>query len=408
MTGQIKQVFEKDCPNLKINRRLLKTIYEIRTGFMNRNEDHVNFFTGNLLGVHPVRYRTVDRDQWFEEVLGAYDDTLSEDLRKVDAIDPSWVRASDAVNNSCIWLIHRIHNESSLSTKDREQGKKDVMLMLLYKFLTSILSHYFPYPADKNVATATYEALSRKYELKQLGSWQAYLEHRAEAILSKNSIHYTTYVRMNDDDAVVYMISDIQKRLRDVIKKMKTLFNKVKEENVRISTTGSMVEIEGEVELADTIRDQSAIVRYLKEVIRDRPTFIRMELVNAIGGIQQTMPEKHLVEALEYCSDNFGRGGDRKVEELVDDTLQHVFSYISENESVMSANSPLPKLMVDLRNTYMASRMSDEQLIRMRDTSEKIVKNAISSRNKAVIASVRTGLQLYIVLRSFARQYYQN
>ena len=44
--------------------------------------------------------------------------------------------------------------------------------------------------------------------------------------------------------------------------------------------------------------------------------------------------------------------------------------------------------------------------MRMRTQGEAIVKKAIKSRNPSVVASVRTGVMLYLVLRTFAMQHY--
>ncbi len=406
MAKNIRGVFEEYCGDIKIDRRFVRMLRQMRLAFVNRNSDHVQFFGGNLLGVYPVRYRTSDREQWYDEVLEANESDLVKAVKDLDSIDPTWVRASDPVNLSVVWLMYRIHNSSALSARDKEQGLMDVLLMLQYKFISSIMSHFFPYPADHAVAVATYEALSRKFDLKKYGSWQALLEARAEAIMARSSIHYTTYTKMTDDDAVVYMVSDIQARLREIVKKTSAVFYRVKEQNLRISSTSSTIEIDGMSEILDRQRDHSRYTRYLHSIITDKPTFIRQELVDVVGDVLHTMPERYLKETLEYCSDNYGAKGDKRIEKLIDETLLHAYEYLSNNRGVMSGPSDLGSLITKLRNIYMASRMSDPVLIGMRDLAEGIVKDSISSRNKAVMASVRTGLQIYLILRAFSMNHY--
>lgn len=407
MSDTIKGVFDKYVGDLKIDRRFIKQINQIRIGFVNRNNDHLEFFSGNLLGVNPVRYRTSDREEWFDEVLEVDEIDVAEALVKLDSIDSSWVRAKDPVNMSCIWLLHQIHNSRNLSPKDKERGLTDVVLMLQYKFLSSVMAHYFPYPADQEVAKATYEALSQKFDIKRHGSWQALLESRTESILSPNSIHYNTYTKMRNDADVIYMVSDIQARLKEVVKKMTQVFHRVKEQNLRISSTSSVIELDGVSETLDRSRDHTRYTRYIHEIISDKPSFVRGELVEVVGGVLHTMPEKLLTEALEYCSDNYGRRGDPNVAKLVDEVLLHAFAYLSENQGVMASPSDLVGLVGKLKNLYMASRMSDPALISMRELSEKIIGRSVTSRNKAVLASVRTGLQIYIVLRAFSMKHYQ-
>lgn len=408
MSKTVKQIFEENCDRVTINRRLVQQIRELRVGFVNRNEDHLAFFSGNLLGVHPIRFRTVDRQRWFDEILEVDEVDLKEDLKNVDYIDPDWVRVNDVMNLSCIWLLYRIQN-SSLSRRDKEDGLKDTLLMFQYKLLSSIMAHYFPYPADQATAVATYEALSRKFEIKQHGSWQALLEHRCEMILDRDSIHYDTYQDMDGRKSdVPYMVNDIQQRLREIVKKYTAIFVKVKEENLRITSTSTVIELDGETDIVERTRDHTDYTKYLKDLIHDKLTFIRQELVDVISDAMHTMNPEHLYQVLDYCSDNFGRRGDRNIEPLVDETLLHAYHYISENRGVMASPSDLAGLIGKLKNLYSASRMSDPQLIKMRDLAEKIVKRSVRSRNSAAQASVRTGLQLYIVLRSFARNYYTN
>ena len=54
----------------------------------------------------------------------------------------------------------------------------------------------------------------------------------------------------------------------------------------------------------------------------------------------------------------------------------------------------------------MASRSTDEDLMMLREYGEKIVKVGTSTKNPTIIAAVRTGLLLYIVLRGFTMHHY--
>jgi hypothetical protein len=374
---------------------------------MNRNEDHLNFFSGNLLGVYPIRFVTSDRIRWYEEVLEVDEHVIKEGIKKVAYLDPEWVRANDGINLSTIWLMYQIHSAKTISTKEREQCLIDIVLYLQYKFLSSIMAHYFPYPADQAVAMATYEALSRKFEIKQFGSWQGLLEHRSELITNSASTHHTTYTTLRDDSAIVYMISDIQQRLREIVKKYRAIFQKIKDENLRIVSTSTTFEIDGERELIERGRDYTDYTRYLKDIIGDVPTFIRKELVDIIADAMHTMSIDHLYQVLRYCSNNSGTHGDSNIEKLIEETLLHAYQYLTDNNGVMANPSDLAGLISKFKNLYAASRMSNPQLIRMRDLGDKIVKKGVISRNAAALASVRTGLQLYLILRAFSRKHYQ-
>lgn len=407
MAKQIKELFDKELDHLKIDNSFVKTLRELRLEFMNRNDDHLSFFTGNLVGVHQIRYRKTDREAWFDLVLETDEDDLKPLVKEVDYIDNSWIRANDVVNLSSIWLLHAIFN-SKLSARKKEEAMFEVCLLLHYKFLSSLMINYFEYRAVKEVAMATYEALSRKFAIKAEGSWQGLLEKRSRDIISSNSIHYKTIANMDSDGAVVDMISDIQDRMRNVVKKLKATFDRVRKDNLKISSTSTVVLFDGEKEILAQTRDQTAYTRYLKDIISDKPTFIRTELVDIVNDSLHTMNPNYFMETLEYCSDNYGKRGDKNIEKLIELTLLHVYRFLSDNEGTMSSGGDIANLLQKLKNLYLASRMSDDQLLEMKSTADKIVNKSIRSNNSAAKASVRSGLQLYIVLRAFSKKYYQS
>lgn len=408
MSTLIRELFNKECSERKIDRRLARDIHDYQTDFVNRNEDHLNYFSSNLLGVYPIKFLESDRVRWFDEILEVNEEDLVDGIREIphDVIDPSWKRAKDAFNHSCIWLLYQFHNTSNLSVRDKETAKRDVILIMQYKFMSSILSHFFKYPADPESARATYEALSRKFDIKRLGSWKAFFESRTDAILAEDGIHFATFSTLRDDIAIVQMFQDIQDRLREVVKKIYAVFARVREENFKIKSSSSMVDWGEGLELIDKAREQTQYKRYIHSIVSDKATFVRKELLDLVSEILPTLPDGLLENALGYMSDNYGRRGDPKVEKLVDLTIGHLFDYLTETQSVTSTTADLPTLVLKLKNLYMSSRMSNPQLIEMRDYAEHIVNRSVKSRNPAVQSSVRTACQLYIVIRAMSMKHY--
>ena len=408
MSLTIKAVFEKHCYRCLVNRARVQSIKDYRLAFFNRNQDHFNFFTGNLLGVHPIRFRDQDRALWFEEILEVDEIDIKQALREVEHLDPSWHRANDVFNLSCVWLMHLCFTSTQLSQKQKDEGLLNVVLALQYKFLSSVMAHYLPYTADEATALATYEAMSRKFEIKSYGSWQALLEARARTILHPTSIHYNAYTHMDSDAAVVYLINDVQQRLREIVKKYMALFIRVKEENLRIARSRDQLEIDGELQLLDQTRAHSDYTRYLKDIINDRDTFIREELLAVVLKAVSSAQRDHLLRVLHYSSDNFGPGGDSMIERLIDELLFHAYAYITENQGIMASPSDLAGLLERLKYLYSASRMSDPSLLKARELSTKLVQKVIRTRNTATVSSTRNAYQLYLVLRAFSRKYYRS
>jgi hypothetical protein len=220
MPGQIKKVMDEEFSHLPIDNKLLQRILKYERDFINKNEDHITFFGGHLMGVQVVRFDPRDRAYWFDDVLEINEQSLQEKLyalisedpsdKGAPLIDPEFNVRSDVMNITCGYLVHRFMTVNSLPHDKKEQGAEAVIRIMLYKFLTSLLWNYFKYPANPQVAEATYNSLSLKFGLKKNGNWKKYLDERAHLTLHGDSIHHKTLFNMDDDEAFLYFIGDTQ------------------------------------------------------------------------------------------------------------------------------------------------------------------------------------------------------
>lgn len=412
MDNSIKEVFDSECAKLKINSDLVKRLHAYQVKFVNKNEDHIKFFGGNLLGVHNPRFTDWDRDQWFNDILEVIPGPLEERLLDLPTVNADFHVSSDTMNLSCVWLAHAIFVNPKLSDQQKQDAMIDVMLVLQYKFLTSRLYRHFRYPADPAVAEATYAQLTYKYSIKVYGNWSALFYARAKEIIAKENdqgkpgIHYNTITVMNDDAQVVYMLNDTQGRIRDMLKNIYDVFLRVHQQGIRISSTSAVIEHDGVEILKDKSKNLLAYGRYLNSIVTDKNSFIREELVAIIEKLQQTMPPKLFRETLTWMSSNYRQQGAGEIEEVLNETLIHSFDYLSHNRNLVRNNTDLPNLLSKLRGVYMSSRSTDPILFSLREKVEKIVKQATGNKNSSLIASVRTGILLYVVLRAMTMKHY--
>lgn len=410
MSALIKETFEQLMGNFPVDARLAKAVHRYQADFINKNRDHTEFFGGNLTGVHTVRFLETDKSRWFEDIL---DDSDPEELRERLHTIPALMNengvffvSGDVMNLSCVWLLHKLHSNNSLSSSQRHIAMTDVLLAMQFKMLTSLLFHFFRYPADKSVAEATYAQLTNKYSLKVYGSWIAVLKHRAEDVISNTSIHFDAISRMDNDVGVVRMINDIQGRLRDMLKNIYGVFMQAHHSGTKISSTSSVIEHDGVEILKDTSKSQATYTRYIKSVVGDKNSFIREELLKVVNNIMPSAPPKHLRSTLEFCSRNYLRAQSDEIVKLIDDTLIHSFSYLAENRSTMRSGIDLPGLLTRLRGVYTSSRSSDPELLALRVAAEAIVRKSIDTKTESVVASVRTAVLLYLVARTYTMRHY--
>lgn len=406
MDRSVKAVFDDECADLQIDSKLVQKIGNYQTRFVHKNDDHATFFGGKLLGVQVVRFTEADHATWFEEIIQADDTPLEERLLALPEINPDWNVSSDVMNLSCVWLTHSLNISKRLTPEQRHAGMIDTLLVLQYKFLTSRLYRHFKYPADKDTAQAAYAQLSYKFAIKQYDNWLALLIGRAEEILSPNGIHRHTIEFMDSDRKVMYMLNDIQGRIRDMLKNIYDVFINAHKQGDRVSSVSSVVEYDGVEVLKDKSKNLTGYTRYINSIISDKNSFVRQELLPVVEKMMNRAPPRLIIETLNWMSENYRRQGADVIEDILNETLIHSFDYVAENKTSVRSSTDLPALLTRLKGIYMSSRSNDPALKQLREKVAKAVQIATGNRSEAVIASVRTSVMLYIVLRALTMKYY--
>ena len=405
--NNVKRVFDENCDHIKFDAKLAKKFADYVISFVNKNEESMTFFGSGLMGVQIVRFTNQDKDKWFNDILEIDDIILEEKILELPKINQDFHVSSDLFNLSAVWCLHSFMNSPLLNDKQKEQALLDISLALNFKYLTSLLYQYFKYPADPEIAAATYAQLSYKFAIKQYGNWYATLVARCNDFLDHDSIHYNTLKKFNDDGKIVYMLNDTQGRIRDMVKNLYGELIKVKTQGLRIKSTSTLsLDQEGEQIVKDKTKNLLGYTRYMHSIIADKDSFIKNELLDVITNIMHTMPPKLLIQTLEYMSTNYRHMGSEDIEELVTLTLTHSFSYLSNNANLLKETNDIAALVSRLRGVYMSSRSNEVDLIQMRKKAEKIIKVATKNKNDNTIASVRTAVLLYVVLRAFSKNYY--
>lgn len=403
MKPSIKQVLDANAKGLVFDKKLAKTIEAYGRAFTNKNEDHIHFFGSNLTGVYPVRFTTADRHEWNIDILNIDEAIVRKQIIDLPTVNESWVRGTDVMNLYCLWMVHRFSN-SSLPDKEKHKAMMDTLMVLHYKLISSLMAHFFPYPVNKGLAQATYDQLTLKFSIKREGNWYSLLKDRCEDILSKDSIHLDTIKKMDDDNGVQYFITDVQGRLRSILVNICEVLYDLKERDAKSLTTQSMIEIDGQMVVRDMSRQFNHYKDYIQTVVLDELSFIKPELVQIICSAMPTMPEQLLIDALKMTV-ALSVKQERSVVMLVETTMLHIFDQMVKDRSVQKKITDLPALIAYMRSLYTASR-SKGDVEKMRILGERIIKKYVKAKNESAVAATRTGLMLYIVLRTFTKNHY--
>lgn len=396
-------IFESECGDIKVDRKLADMVGSYVTEFANRNEDHIAFFGGNLMGVQRLRFTTDDRNRWMDDIIGGDDMALKDLISDATDIVATRIVSTDPMNISCMWLCHRFYN-SKLPDKVKHRAMLDTMLALQYKFISSILAHWFRYQADHDVAVATYAMLSKKFGLKRHGTWGKLLEYRAEEIISNRSIHLGTIKTFHNNADIVYMVNDIQGRIKDILKNIRDVFEEVSHDpKMLIRNTSKLgTNLDGDTIVKDMFKDDAKMKRFINTVVMDKTSFVKPELVSIIVDIMPTVHERLFTELLDYMSLNSGRRGDKNIAPFLEGVLDHMFDIQSTLRGPERRRNNITGMLARLRGLYTASKSNDSDLATVKDLGERIASSGVSTKNAAMIKSLRTCIMLYVALRAMA------
>lgn len=401
---EIKKIMQEEMQHLKIDNKLLKDIGYYLKSYINRNEEHVNFFGGNLTGVNKITFSSEDRNFWLIDLLNLDDRVVKNKVRQLSHIGDNWVRGTDGLNLGLLYLIHLIHH-AKLEEKAKREAIINCLVVLQIKFLSSLLHGYFSYPCSEALALAVYEELSRKFYIKKYGTWLAILEARANDIYTKGEIHYQTIETFETDEKIQYCITDTQTRIKSMVLNIFEVTMRLKDKGVGMKQSNMLVEQFGKIEVRDIERHFDEYLNYLLNTLQEPRAFIKAELISIISDSITTMPPKLLNDCLLVLSEMIQQDN-RQLQAIIRETLIYLFDYLKKNKREINDLSNLGNLVIQLKAVFTASKTNSTTVIQLRDYFDTLVKKNIKNKNPATISGVRTGIVLYLILRTITKNHY--
>ena len=385
------------------DRKKIMQIIQFYNDFIHKNDDHISFFGGNLIGVYPVRFKDEDRSRWIEDICEIVDyESLKDDIHSVPDVVAKRAISGNPVNHLFAWAIHKCFN-ADLPEKHRMLGAGAALDMLQVKYFTGLDAHWFRYKADESVAQRVYEELSNKSLIKAHGNWKAVIEYRTEGLIGKKSVHMDMLKRMDNNKEVVDFVNDVQNRVRKSLINLYSLFKSLQEAEARILANKSFATIDGEAtlrEFSNNIEDQR---RRMNEILHHRNDFIKPELIADTLSIVDRATETNLVKTLEFISQNIGGKKKYNLEEEVGGLVLYIYQFI-RSANIDERNTP--ELMGKLRSGFRSHRTNNEKVIAIKDKVEDIVAGSISAKHEATRSATKVAVLVYISLRILSIPYY--
>lgn len=400
-TDSLKSFFDNLFVNTKFDAKLAKELYNFQVLYTNRNDDHIAYFGSGLTGVSVVRFTSTDMLNVLENILNIDYKLGADELLKVKTVNHAFVVSSDFFNLAMLYTTYRFANSPYLDQKKRDRAQLDTILILNYKLMGGLLSHYFKYPADQHAATATFSNLSYRFALKRLGTWSAWYNYRATEILDKTSIHRVVFDKFTDDQATTYAAADIQGRVRDTLKNIYAEYVKVLEKGEKLGqSTSTGTNYEGEDELLDKVGGIQDYINYIKSISHDYNSLYKSDLVHVIDKVVLGGNKRHFGLVLEWIAAN---STSKEYDEFITHLLTYSFNYLNEH-SFLRDQRDLTGFLFDLKNGIMSSKSIDPDLKAARTISEHLVTTAVKEYiGKASLMSTKTMVMLYLAIRAFKK-----
>lgn len=309
----IKEALSSEI-SIKVDVSLYKDFQKYVMGIYTRDDDHVKFLTGNLIGIHTPYFFKTDENYFWDSIMEVDKVDLSREFHHPETIvHKEWNIAGDLMNNAMAWLIHLILNSKDLNAKEKEAFAKEVLVLFQYKFLTSKIFRDYGLGANPATAAAAYDSLPRHFLIKKCDSWMEYFRYRADLMWEGEGKRKDMmgHLKSYDNDVdITNVVNGIANNMNTMIKAYNARFYALHEEGRGISSSSSItLDSEGVENAADVSGGMAKYMRLIDSRISIKNEFYSDDILGAILDITTARRSK-VHQLLAETIDNYGRDKD--------------------------------------------------------------------------------------------------
>jgi len=337
---------------------------------------------------------------------------------KQSVINPEFKVASDDYNLLIVWAVHKFLTDPKLKQDVKTRVVQALFFMLLVKFFSSLVRNFFKFGADKAVMEATIDSLTDKYDIKhpKTGTWKLVMEERAHELTLPGNIHWEALTKFSPDmgpKSIVYVLTDIQTRIRTKVRLVAEVYYDLINRGVRIGDSDITTQDADGDKVVKELRNsfESMITSICNRVINSQ-TFLRSDYIRAVTklvpNVRMDMFRNMLMQYSAVASWQYQKGKQDLVDPktgqytgyrvLISNIIQRVYRLCIIQKVDLKSRLAILKKAMDL---FRSSRVNDDIIAKIKETLEKfITDNKISSRD-ATKASLKIAFAVYIVFLSF-------
>ena len=382
--------------NKPVDQQLIDDIKMFRLGWAQKEEAYIEFLGGNTLGAQAIRFSIKDDEGLIVDALNMDITSLTYSLTNVKGITKGRAAETNVIYQTLVYLMHRFMT-SRLSNKQKEEAIKECYYIFAYKKFSSLMFHYFKYPAPEAVTKAVYEKLNNKFLIKKFNNWQEVFEYRAQDV-TPGGIHQKRLNDYNVDDAI-RVIVDLQSKLNDMFKNIYAVTIEVTNSNERIVSDSLFETIEGEEELKSITNSPDRYAKYIRSIIKSQTDFVKYDLAHLVASQFNKMISNQLYTfLLEVCNMD-----QKKLDTLVDVSIIESLEILRVKGITKEYSRNILEVMTVIKNKHINNRYDS------RDTKEikKYLEKAfIKLYPKARYIALQMGIA--VIVYTFVRCFYKD
>lgn len=401
-----KETLDDLFKNVKFDKALLTKVNNYKVGILNKNQDHIEFFSGNLTGVQILRFTSQQDYLGFFNIFNVTPDDVIKAIEASSFFNLSYEVEGDPFNHLCLYVSHRFLTSPLLDKKDREIGGIEGGLIFLIRVIIILINARFTYQANIDVARQVYEALSHKFLIKQYKDWNSVLYYQSEKSVGVHGLHRNRILSFDKPEDVRYILSNMQTSMSSLIKGIYSVLiemNNNKDKINKSSMTGN--NMSGEMEFKEFTGNEEAMINSVTQALGDVRTIINEDLLILTKDVLKTCDTSKLKDWIKLIAvDQFKNPEVRK---LSSDFAKHSILYCANYATREKLHSTLKHdygaYLHRIRTGILSAKSQDSSLLSMRDIGFELISHYYPHMSLQNKSSLRTGLCFYLYLYSLTK-----
>ena len=394
---KIKQLFDDLFKTVKFDKKLAREIYKYQFSYLVTDPDRAEFFGGALIGVVNVYFTDAFVNKFFNKIIMLDQHKIKSSLHLAPSINEEYLVTGDPLNLVLFYMVHRFLSNTKMKRKDRERVAFDLILIFNYRTIAALHSNGFKWLGNKELSVSSYEAMSNKFILKQVGNWMKYMEYRAKSILDPKLTNLDPLTTMATDKEFLDVIADAQNRIRSTFKLMYRQREAHRAAGVGVHITKMVKEYsDGETEVSEKLGGIDSIIGNTVQTLMIKPDLLDPRMMALVASVLSGVSAHNVYQILEGVHKAIRGKNGPKVIAFYRSTLAFMYEQIRSSTST-SSKTTQGELILFIKGVVNSSRSVDPTLFKIREEGMEVVDMSTDKKD----TQIRTRYRLVILMHMF-------